>query len=148
AQTPTFSPDGLHAAFNHTNVGAGHLSMVDFDGTQSPPVFSNFKDVAVDAAKTLAWPSFLPDSNPLAYQEGDSFVTETGSLGELRLVEIASGQINKLDALNGYAPDGSFYLPWGAAQDGQVQYEPTVLPRPIGGYYWVMFSSRRAYGNT
>jgi hypothetical protein len=23
---------------------------------------------------------------------------------------------------------------------------PTVLPRPIGGYYWAIFTSRRSYG--
>jgi hypothetical protein len=29
-----------------------------------------------------------------------------------------------------------------------MNYEPNVLPLAIGGYYWVLFTSRRAYGNT
>ena len=29
-----------------------------------------------------------------------------------------------------------------------MNYEPSVLPVAVGGYYWVLFSSRRAYGNT
>ena len=29
-----------------------------------------------------------------------------------------------------------------------MNYEPSVLPVPVGGYYWVLFTSRRAYGNT
>ena len=28
-----------------------------------------------------------------------------------------------------------------------MNYEPTVLPVAVGGYYWVVFTSRRAYGN-
>jgi hypothetical protein len=29
-----------------------------------------------------------------------------------------------------------------------MNYEPNVLPVAVGGYYWVIFDSRRAYGNT
>jgi hypothetical protein len=29
-----------------------------------------------------------------------------------------------------------------------MNYEPNVLPVAVGGYYWVLFTSRRAYGNT
>jgi hypothetical protein len=29
-----------------------------------------------------------------------------------------------------------------------MNYEPTVLPVAVGGFYWVMFTSRRCYGNT
>ena len=31
--------------------------------------------------------------------------------------------------------------------DAQVNYQPTVNPVPSGGYYWVVFTSRRMYGN-
>ena len=40
-------------------------------------------------------------------------------------------------------PDGTT-----AAQDGFKNYEPTALPVAAGGYYWVVFTSRRSYGNT
>jgi hypothetical protein len=42
--------------------------------------------------------------------------------------------------------DNSQYLP-NPAQDYGSDYAPTVMPRPIGGYYWVIFGSRRTYGN-
>ena len=31
--------------------------------------------------------------------------------------------------------------------DYKMNYEPTVNPIPSGGYFWVVFTSRRAYGN-
>ena len=41
------------------------------------------------------------------------------------------------------------YLPTGASHenDTQLNYEPTVNPVASGGYYWVVFTSRRLYGN-
>ncbi len=33
-------------------------------------------------------------------------------------------------------------------EDAHMNYEPTALPVAVGGYYWVVFTSRRAYGNT
>jgi hypothetical protein len=164
AQTPSFSPDGAHVAFNNSDVGLGHLGMMDYDGSQNPPLFSNLKEIAANSNKTLGWPSFLPDSQAIIYQEGTTITYdkgyraagfETSYPAELRLVEIAGGTVRPLGALNGYNPDGSVYLPAGATGDvAKAQgddwktFEPTVLPRPIGGYYWVMFSSRRTYGNT
>jgi hypothetical protein len=42
ALTPVFSPDGKRVAFNHFDTGAGKtLAVMDFDGSQSPPLFSN-----------------------------------------------------------------------------------------------------------
>jgi hypothetical protein len=143
-QTPAFSPDSLHVAFNNSDLGPGHLSVMDYDGTQNPPVFSNLTDV-VQSVSLVGWPSYLPDSQAVVYHEGKNFETINA---ELRLVELGTKTVSSLAALNGYLPDGSLYLPWGAAQDQNVHYQPTVLPRPIGGYYWVMFSSRRGYGNT
>src|SRR5205814_2358354 len=50
-----------------------------------------------------------------------------------------------LDKLN-----GAGYLPVGASghdDDTTLNYEPTVNPVPSGGYAWVVFTSRRLYGN-
>jgi len=33
------------------------------------------------------------------------------------------------------------------ATDGDRSYQPSVLPNPVGGYRWVVFTSPRAYGN-
>lgn len=57
-----------------------------------------------------------------------------------------------LGALNGDDPNGASILPRAAGvsghdDDDQMNYEPTVSPIASGGYAWVIFTSRRMYGN-
>ncbi|APR86285.1 Flagellar hook-length control protein FliK [Minicystis rosea] len=153
ALTPAFSPDGKKVAFNHWDQGGGKtLGVMDFDGSQSPPVFSNLATVATATRSIAGWPSFLPDTGAVVYHDGDAFDTSGGSgvprYAELRLVDLATQNVSTLGALNGRHPDNTFYLPYGEGEEGNLDYEPTVLPIPVGGYYWVVFTSRRAYGNT
>jgi hypothetical protein len=177
ATTPAFSPDGAHVAFvNSDRLGPTCLeaktcdatclaacqrvlSVMDFDGTQSPPVFSNLRDVVTGAGagQAVAWPSFLPDGNAVIFHQGDSidsdvFQGDFSPLGpqyaELRLVELKDKTVKTLNAVNGRDASGTTYLPFGDAAEGRLNYEPSVLPVPVGGYYWVLFTSRRTYGNT
>ncbi|MEI9954426.1 MAG: hypothetical protein WDO74_37035 [Pseudomonadota bacterium] len=153
AVTPSFSPDGAHLAFNNRDLSAGHtLSVMDYDSSSSPPTFSNLRTALENPDKVLAWPSFLPDSAAIVFHEGDSFDTakyQGGALyADLRLVGLDGTNRNSLAQLNGYDSSGSSYLPYGDAEEGHLDYEPSVLPVPVGGYYWVLFTSRRAYGNT
>src|SRR5262249_40235204 len=95
AQTPTFSPDGQHVAYNDTAAGKGPLAMMDYDGGQNPPLFSNVRTVTTHPTLILAWPSFLPDSQAIVYGESQSWGTGCGDCGgsgtgELRLVETGS----------------------------------------------------------
>ncbi|HVZ70899.1 MAG TPA: hypothetical protein VHJ20_00875 [Polyangia bacterium] len=176
ATTPAFSPDGAHVAFvNGDRLGATCidtktcdmtclmscsrvLSIMDFDGTASPPVFSNLRDVVTNAGAghAVAWPSFLPDGKAVIYHEGDSldsdvFQGDTSPLGpqyaELRLVETADKTVKTLNAVNGRDATGTLVLPYGEIAEGRMNYEPSVLPIAVGGYYWVLFTSRRVYGN-
>jgi hypothetical protein len=176
ATTPTFSPDGAHVAFANSDRLAAAcldpkcdatclmtcnrvLTVLDFDGKASPPVFSNPRDVVTQAGagKAIAWPTFLPDGRGIIYHEGDSadsYVFTGGAapslpqFAELRLVETQDKTIKPLNAVNGRTPAGALYLPYGDAVEGQMNYEPSVLPVALGGYYWVLFTSRRVYGNT
>jgi hypothetical protein len=177
ATTPAFSPDGAHVAFvNSDRLGPNCiqaatcdatclatcsrvLSIMDFDGQAVPPAFSNLRDLVTEAGAgmAVAWPTFLPDGNAILFHQGDSldsdvFQGDYSPLGpqyaELRLVETADTTIKTLDALNGRDAMGQSYLPYGDAAEGRLNYEPSVLPVPVGGYYWVLFTSRRAYGNT
>lgn len=154
AMTPNFSPDGSRVAFNnHDASAAGHvLSVASFDGAASPPEFGEVSDVATDAKRVLAWPSFVPDGSAVMFHAGDSFDTAKfggGALyADLRLVDVETKAVSTLDALNGYDENGKLYLPGGAAQEEHLNYEPSVLPVPVGGYYWVLFTSRRTYGNS
>lgn len=152
ALAPVFSHDGKRVAFNRWEQGGGKtLSVMDFDGAQSPPLFSGLRDVATATGNIAAWPSFLPDGEGLLFHDGDRFDTAgfgaTPSYGELRLVDLVSQSVSTLGALNGRGGGGALYLPYGEAEEGRVNYEPTVLPVAVGGYYWVVFTSRRAYGN-
>jgi hypothetical protein len=154
AMTPNFSPDGSRVAFNnHDASSAGHvLSVMDFDGSKSPAEFGEVSHVATDPKRVLAWPSFVPDASAVLFHAGDSFDTAGfggGALyADIQLVDVESKQVNELRALNGFDEDGDLYLPGGAAQEAHLNYEPSVLPVPVGGFYWVLFTSRRTYGNT
>ena len=154
AMTPNFAPDGSRVAFsNHDASAAGHvLSVQSFDGAQSPPEFGAVSDVVTDAEHVLAWPSFLPDASGLLFHAGDSFDTAKPGGGALyadvRFVDVDSKDVSTLSSLNGYDEQGELYLPGGVSQDEHLNYEPSVLPVPVGGYYWVLFTSRRTYGNT
>jgi hypothetical protein len=176
ATTPAFSPDGAHVAFvNSDRLGPNCvdtktcnatclstcsrvLSVMDYDGKASPPTFTNLRDVVTNAGAGLAvaWPTFLPDGKGIIYHEGDSldsdvFISDTAPLGpqygELRLVE-PDKTVKKLNAVNGRDAAGVSVLPYGETAEGKMNYEPSVLPIAVGGYYWVLFTSRRMYGNT
>lgn len=154
AMTPNFAPDGSRVAFNNHDRSAagGVLSVASFDASRSPPEFGEVDDVVSDPKRVVAWPSFVPDASALVYHAGDSFDTTKAGGGalyaDIQLVDLATKRVNELRALNGYDADGRLYLPGGDAQEAHLNYEPSVLPVPVGGYYWVLFTSRRTYGNT
>jgi hypothetical protein len=145
ALTPAFAPDGSRVAFNWHEQGGKTLAVMDFDSTQSPPAFSNL-DTLTTSTEVVGWPAFTPDAAAVVYHEGDRFDTE-GSNAEIRLIDIASKTISAANALNGNDSNGNTYLPYGDSEEGRLNYEPTVLPVAVGGYYWAFFTSRRAYGN-
>jgi hypothetical protein len=60
------------------------------------------------------------------------------------LVDVASHTSVRADALDGYTPSGGTYLP---AKDTELSFAPTILPEAVGGYFWVVFTSHRSYGN-
>jgi hypothetical protein len=172
AALPTFSPDGAHVSFNFwtgsfTATADGgtltsdqvSLAMLDFDGTS---VFSNPRHLYTPAAGTaVTYSSFFPNAAGVVFEvelsnpSGDWGYTWNNNTAELWWVDVASQQAHRLDALNGYAANGTtVYLPSGGAsvphtpaQDATLNYEPTVNPIASGGYAWVVFTSRRMYGN-
>jgi hypothetical protein len=142
--TTAFSPDGKHIAFNHMDTGGGHsLAAMEFDVTTK--TFSNLRDIANDPARTVAWPAFTPDGNWVIYHSGTNteFETDSGAAGDLHITDLATKTMHRLDAADGYA-NGMSYLP---QNDPDLNFAPTVLPEAVGGYFWVVFTSHRSYGN-
>jgi hypothetical protein len=130
------------------------LSTLDFDDASNK--FSNPTILVNGAAEPMAWPTYLPDNSAVVYHAGDSFDSYEFTGGtqqskpqyaELRMVEVATKTVKKLQALNGRNDAGTLTLPYGETVEGRMNYEPNVLPVAVGGYYWVLFTSRRAYGN-
>jgi hypothetical protein len=145
--TTAFSPDGTKIAFVNEDSGGGHtLTVADF--ANQTKTFSNFTNIASDPSSYLAWPAFTPDSKYVVYHGGSSSVFETdgGATGDVFAVDLASKTVVRLHALDGYMGNGSqTYLP---ANDPNLSFAPTVLPEAVGGYFWVIFTSHRSWGNT
>ncbi|HEX4445599.1 MAG TPA: hypothetical protein VH044_02640 [Polyangiaceae bacterium] len=145
-------------------VGDGvSLAVMDYDPTAS--VFSNFRVVFTPPHGTSVWPTFLPTNGALVFEletqsnnrdwggtrascdnAGCASNSATGTKGELWWVDLKTNMAARLDGLNGLG-----YLPTMPATDHTadetLNYEPTVNPVPSGGYAWVVFTSRRLYGN-
>jgi hypothetical protein len=148
AATPVFSPDGKHIAFN--DYTKDQLSLAAMDFAQATNTFSNKVNLHTPTGNPDLFPGFLPTNDAVVFEEetandGEFGATRDGSRGELWWVDLATQTAAPLATLNGVG-----YLPTSGTnhtQDATLQYEPTVNPVPSGGYAWVVFTSRRLYGN-
>jgi hypothetical protein len=145
--TTAFSPDGKRFAFVHEDAPeSGHtISVMDFK--LASHTFSNMSNVANDPNTFLGWPAFTPDGGWVVYHADSNaqFETDSGAVGDVYIVDVATRTVHRLDALDGFEPNGNTYLP---ANDPHLTFAPTVLPEAVGGYYWVVFTSHRSYGNS
>lgn len=168
AALPSFAPDGKQLAFT-AYAGAPEadgrsIATLSFDKATS--AFSNLvkRYTPPNAAHTALYPSFLPTGKGIVFHVETRYNTRDfggtrsdadvdppdarasrGSRAELWWLDLATNTATRLDKLNGLG-----YLPTGPeAHDDDVtlNYEPTVNPVPSGGYAWVVFTSRRLYGN-
>jgi hypothetical protein len=92
-------------------------------------------------------PSEIAETRSQCDSRGPTACQNDGTHAELWWTDVGTKTSAKLTNLNG----GS-YLPLHAAAnlpagDNQLNYEPTVNPQLTGGYAWVVFTSRREYGN-
>jgi hypothetical protein len=153
AATPVFSPDGTHVAFNNYGTGGDKVSLASIDYVQATNTFSNLLKLNTPASGTKdLFPAFMPTNDSVVFEREVSPSspvefggTRDGARGELWWVDLATQTAAPLANLNGVG-----YLPTGAsnhATDETLDYEPTINPVPSGGYAWVVFTSRRLYGN-
>jgi len=161
AGTPAFSPDGKHVAFDFiagtigaTTGNGTKLVALDFDPTTL--AFTNLRVLATMAGgKRAGFPSFFPTNDAVAfhYQIKNSnhrYNTWHQAEAQIWWSDLATGTAKALEQLNGLNPGGATsYLPTGPqhGSDANLNYEPTVNPVASGGYIWVIFTSRRLYGN-
>jgi hypothetical protein len=91
-----------------------------------------------------AWPFFTPDGKGVIFSlisEPDFAVAfpgrNTPSKSELWYVDVGTGTTVRLDKANTGLEPG----------DSLANYYPTVLPIPVGGYFWMFWTSTRKYGH-
>jgi hypothetical protein len=173
---PSFSPDDKAIAYvdvaGSTQNVHGNLMVAQYSSathTFSPPQVT----YTTSSGQRAGYPVFLPDDQGLLFElelrsstQDSVMVTRRGARSELWWVNLTGTPApHRLDALVGRTGAGS-YLPvlpnnHGIAgtsdpgstysetgqDDTTLDYEPTVLPIVEGGYAWVVFTTRRAYGN-
>lgn len=148
AMTPVFSHDGTMLAFNDRAGGQnngnwpGKLALMDYD--HATKKFSNYRVLMTpQQGHQVSWPAFTPDNKYVVYMDGvgEDLATWNSNTAKIYAVDVQTKQVIFLAALNG---DG--YMPAGA-RDENVNFEPSIAPIASGGYFWVMFTSRRTYGN-
>ena len=170
AALPAFSPNGKKLGFTMfagtTGADGRSLGVMNFDKVTK--AFTALKSVYTppDPAHTAVYPSFLPTNDGIVFEVETRYNTrdfggtrsdadvappdgraDIGTHAELWWVDLrpATPVAKRLDVLNGKG-----YIPTGPAahdDDTTLNYEPTVNPVPSGGYAWVVFTSRRLYGN-
>ena len=162
AGLPAFSQDGSRVVFNFwsgpgdANLGEGDgMKLVTMDFERSTLTFSN-PSLIYEGDNHPGWPTFLPGAVGVVFQvelspsndpfdQGGVFATRQGATGELWWTHLGTGQAVRLDHANGegHTPTG----PNGHGDDTILNFEPTVSPVSSGGFAWVVFMSRRLYGN-
>jgi hypothetical protein len=150
ATLPTFSPDGKHVAFNWSGgAGSDQVSLAVIDFEVATGTFSNLRKLFTPQTGAVVWSSFLPTSDAIVFEvevvTTNFGFTWHGARGELWWADLATGTAARLDQVNGQG-----YLPTGPNNhdtDATLSYEPTVGPIATGGYAWLVFTSRRLYGN-
>ena len=144
------------------------LVLLDFDGKNAftnprvvftPPTSGSTDSAAPDRGDDLLGLPPGEESNAVVFalqlsvgtSRTDWGYAQGENTGELWGVDLATQKAHRLDALNGRSKTGAPNLPatapHTAEQDAVLNYEPTVGPIAAGGYAWVVFTSRRQYGN-
>jgi hypothetical protein len=139
---PSFSPDDK--LFTYLDGPTKDLHAMDWDATANMATNDRVIEKAsnVPSATYLGFPTSAPDHSAVIYQRS----TNMGSLGnpsDLYIANVATpGADVSLDNLN-----GATYPFSAGARDRHLNYEPTFAPVASGGYFWVVFHSRRTFGN-
>jgi hypothetical protein len=141
---PVFSPDNQLFAY----VDSTSLNLIALTWNAATKTFSAPMTLAAGAAvpgTKIAYPTLSPDHRWVVYQRGPDYGSLSPSYtGDLYAVDTQNpGAEIALGVLNGVG----YPFAAGAARDADRDYEPTFAPVAAGGYFWIVFHSRRTYGN-
>ncbi len=166
---PAFSPDGKHLAAiegppdpsdsqpsyislaNNSANATTNAKLIQLDFNEATQTFSNKKALAPESGfpagqQAIAYPTYSPDANWIAFHVGDKpTACEDTCLAE----ETSSGGIY-LQSAGGTAPVRLTTLtdtPTVPAAQINHSFEPTFNPQARGGFFWLVFSSERDWGN-
>jgi len=141
---PAFAPTGTKIAFvDHVSKT---LATYDFDVANI--TVSNRADLVEPGAdintNKICFPSLSPDARWVAYRRGATSSCDTRSgPGNLYLASVDQPGVEiRLARLNG----DNFPFAAGT-RDQNLNYMPIFVPVSAGGFTWVLFTSRRTYGN-
>jgi hypothetical protein len=163
---PAWSPEGSRIVF--VNAGdpmtvpwysswnvppPGDLQVYQFDATKNPMVTGPTTLVATgsDPDHRICWPTVTPDGQWVLYSRAAGADTRT-----LSSVATAPAGPSDLYFASAVTPnqevrlaklDGDGYPFAAGARDQSWNFEPSFAPVAAGGYFWVVFTSRRTYGN-
>jgi hypothetical protein len=123
----------------------GDLRVYQFDATKSPMVSGLQTLVAWgnDPNQRICWPSITPDGKWVIYGRAAAADTRSGNGDMYFASAVTPNQEVRLAKL-----DGDGYPFAAGSRDLSWNYEPSFAPVAAGGYFWVVFTSRREYGNT
>jgi hypothetical protein len=161
---PAFSPDGSSFVFvGDSNpktkywaatATAGALKALDFNESGSP-MLTNERDIVQAGSDTtksvIAYPTVSPDGRWALYARmgwidpsvNYNLTSFAPSTSDLYIADLKNpGTEIRLANL-----DGDGYPFAAGARDLNLNFEPTLAPVAAGGYFWVVFLSRRTYGN-
>jgi hypothetical protein len=139
---PAFSPDGLLLAY--VDCATADLRAYDWD-----PVGKRATNdrLLSQASRNPAWgqiqyPTVSPDHRWVVYGRAPT-LGSLGNPGDLYAVSVTNpGTEMALATLN-----GSTYPFAAGDRDRDLNFEPTFAPVASGGFFWIVFHSRRTWGN-
>ncbi|MCC6644166.1 MAG: hypothetical protein IT374_01165 [Polyangiaceae bacterium] len=136
---PAFAPDGSKLVYvDHATKALVSLGYSDATGK---PVASGKVSLVPGGASPIAFPVVSPDAKWAVYHRGP-LDTRDGPADLVAASALAPGAEVPLDATNGKT------YPFAAGdRDRHLNYEPAFLPVASGGYFWLVFTSRRTLGN-